>query len=226
MVGKMREGGGLSAERARRASGADSGSSVVSRGWFSMKRKAAAVVRLLSGEDLEALSRELGVTAATLSGWRDAFVSAGQSALKTWPAGCEGWPDRSAAGEDRRDGDGERAALGEDSSDGGGRPFGTREVDEMSRAISTPVGKVYGVARVCRVWERARSTVYHHRGKSQSGRPSRDGAVPRVPAAMRNWLSASDACYPSRPFTGRAMARCGLACATTAHGRPRSGHGG
>jgi hypothetical protein len=48
-----------------------------------MKRKAAAVVRLLAGEDLETLSRELGAPAATLSGWRDGFVSAGQSALKT-----------------------------------------------------------------------------------------------------------------------------------------------
>jgi len=56
---------------------------VVSRGRFSVKRKAAAVVRLLAGEDLEALSRELGVTAATLSGWRDAFLFAGQSALKS-----------------------------------------------------------------------------------------------------------------------------------------------
>lgn len=82
-MGKTRDGDGLSAEGARRASEADSGSPVVSRGRFSVKRKAAAVVRLLAGEDLETLSRELGVTAATLSGWRDAFLSAGQSALKT-----------------------------------------------------------------------------------------------------------------------------------------------
>jgi len=33
----------------------------------------------------------------------------------------------------------------------------------MSRAISTSTGKAYGVTRVCRVWEQARSTVYHHR---------------------------------------------------------------
>ena len=30
----------------------------------------------LAGEDLDALSRELGVTAATLSGWRDQFSPA------------------------------------------------------------------------------------------------------------------------------------------------------
>ena len=37
--------------------------------------KSAAVLRLLRGEDLETVSRELGVTAATLTGWRDAFLA-------------------------------------------------------------------------------------------------------------------------------------------------------
>ncbi len=37
--------------------------------------KQAAVLRLLRGEDLEALSRELGVTAATLSRWRGSLWS-------------------------------------------------------------------------------------------------------------------------------------------------------
>lgn len=40
------------------------------RGRFSAKRKADAVLCLLRGEELRALSRELGVTAATLSAWR------------------------------------------------------------------------------------------------------------------------------------------------------------
>lgn len=56
------------------------------RGRFSVKRKSAAVMRLLKGEDLDTLSRELGVLASTLSGWRDLFLSAGQSGLKTRPA--------------------------------------------------------------------------------------------------------------------------------------------
>jgi len=43
-------------------------------------------MRLLCGEDLETLSRELGVTAATLAAWRDAFVAAGQAALKARPS--------------------------------------------------------------------------------------------------------------------------------------------
>ena len=56
------------------------------RGRFSSQRKTATVLRLLRGEDLELVSRELGVTAATLSGWRDDFLAGGQAALKCRPA--------------------------------------------------------------------------------------------------------------------------------------------
>ena len=40
-------------------------------------------MRLLRGESLEAVSRELGVTAARLSQWRDAFVTGGTQGLKS-----------------------------------------------------------------------------------------------------------------------------------------------
>ena len=50
-------------------------------GRMSRQRKSAAVLRLLRGEDLETVSRELGVTAATLTGWHDAFLSGGEAAL-------------------------------------------------------------------------------------------------------------------------------------------------
>jgi transposase len=53
---------------------------------MSRRRKTAAVLRLLRGEDLETVSRSLGVTAATLSGWRDAFLAAGEAMLTTKPA--------------------------------------------------------------------------------------------------------------------------------------------
>ncbi len=56
------------------------------RGRFSSRRKTSAVLRLLRGEDLELVSRELGVTVATLSGWRDDFLAGGQAALKSRPA--------------------------------------------------------------------------------------------------------------------------------------------
>jgi len=53
---------------------------------MSAKRKQSAVLRLLRGEDLELVSRELAVPAAELSAWRDAFLAAGEAALKTRPA--------------------------------------------------------------------------------------------------------------------------------------------
>ena len=56
---------------------------------MSRPRKTAAVLRLLRGEDLETVSRSLGVTAATLSGWRDAFLAAGEASLSTRPADGE-----------------------------------------------------------------------------------------------------------------------------------------
>ena len=45
-------------------------------------RKRDAVLRVLRGEPLEIVARELAVTAADLSGWRDAFLDAGTASLK------------------------------------------------------------------------------------------------------------------------------------------------
>lgn len=80
----------LPAERGRSPSDAGSeaaaaaaGAAHNGRGRFSARRKTEAVLRLLRGEDLEILSRELGVTAATLAAWRDTFLVAGQASLKT-----------------------------------------------------------------------------------------------------------------------------------------------
>lgn len=52
-------------------------------GRFSARRKTEAVLRLLRGEELDTLSRELVVTAATLSGWREDFLRGGQAGLKS-----------------------------------------------------------------------------------------------------------------------------------------------
>src|SRR5512144_636593 len=49
---------------------------------FSAKRKLQAVSRLLRGEPLELVARELNVTAARLSSWRDQALLAAEAALK------------------------------------------------------------------------------------------------------------------------------------------------
>jgi transposase-like protein len=56
------------------------------RGRFSAQRKMEAVLRVLHGEPLDVVSRELGVTGGTLTGWRDRFLAGAQTALKSRPA--------------------------------------------------------------------------------------------------------------------------------------------
>ena len=53
----------------------------------------------------------------------------------------------------------------------------------MSEAISETTGKRYGVQRVCRVWERTRSSLYARRQRTQKRRsgdvPARCGPKPK-----------------------------------------------
>lgn len=53
------------------------------RGRFSSRKKVEAVLRVLRDEDLDLLSREVGITAATLSEWREQCVTSGQAGLKS-----------------------------------------------------------------------------------------------------------------------------------------------
>jgi transposase-like protein len=65
------------------AAGADNGREP---GRFSARRKTETILRVLRGEPLDGLARELGVTAATLAHWREQFLAGGQAALKSRPA--------------------------------------------------------------------------------------------------------------------------------------------
>jgi hypothetical protein len=76
--------GAGAAARAQHAGG--DGPAPERRRRMSARRQQSAVLRLLRGEDLELVSRELAVPAAELSAWRDAFLAAGEAALKTRPA--------------------------------------------------------------------------------------------------------------------------------------------
>lgn len=60
--------------------------SVSERGRWSSRRKMEVVLRALRGEDLDGLSRELGVTAGTIAQWREQFLAGGQAAVKSRPA--------------------------------------------------------------------------------------------------------------------------------------------
>ena len=69
------------AEGARRATGDAAGRGRGGR--FSARRKRETVLRLLRDEDLESVSRELGITAARAAQWRDRFLVGGQASLKS-----------------------------------------------------------------------------------------------------------------------------------------------
>lgn len=71
-------------EGTRRATGEASASPTRGgRGRWSARRKVSVVLELLRGADLESVSRRQGVTAATLSSWRDAFLASGEVGLKS-----------------------------------------------------------------------------------------------------------------------------------------------
>lgn len=70
------------ASSARAHDAGDGGAAADPAKRFSAKRKLGAVQRLLRGESLEAVSRELNVPVHRLSEWRDRALMAAESALK------------------------------------------------------------------------------------------------------------------------------------------------
>jgi hypothetical protein len=76
--------GAGTAERAPHAGG--DGPAPMLRRRMSAARKRDAVLRLLRGEDLELVSRDLAVTAAELGGWREQFLAGGEASLRSRPA--------------------------------------------------------------------------------------------------------------------------------------------
>ncbi len=70
-------------ERAHNAgAGAPSGAEARASQRFSAQRKLSAVTRLLRGEPLEVVARELNITVARLSEWRERARAAAAAAMK------------------------------------------------------------------------------------------------------------------------------------------------
>src|SRR3972149_5369009 len=67
----------------RRGSGSE-------RGRWSSRRKMEVVLRVLRGEDLDALSRELGVSASRLGQWRGTFLGGGMGGVGRRKGGPRG----------------------------------------------------------------------------------------------------------------------------------------
>ena len=162
-----------------------------------------AVLRLLRGEPLETLSRELGVEAHRLAAWRDDFLEGGKQGLKGRR------PDRS--GDDRALRQAERkvgaADHGERDPAGGGRKKGA--VDPAGEAAQLAMASQLPVAVVCRVLGAPRSSIYARRAQAGAGgRPGPATSIsdPDLVGLIRQVLASS-------PFAGEAPARSGPACA-------------
>ena len=68
-------------------------------GRWNSRRKAEIALRILKGEDLDGLSRELKVSTARLAQWRDDFLAAGQSGLMSREPDARDAGGREEAGE-------------------------------------------------------------------------------------------------------------------------------
>ena len=138
------------------------------RGRWSSRRKLEVVLRVLRGEDLDALSRELGVTGATIAQWRELFVASGQAGLRSRDTDERGVAIarmKTKIGELTMENEllRERARRAEAN-----HPFAAAEVESVSQTVSASAGRPYGVTFTCRVLEIPRSTVYADRARAQA----------------------------------------------------------
>ena len=147
------------------------------RGRFSARRKTEAVLRLLRGEDLDTLSRELGVTAATLSAWRDALPRRRHRRHEEPTGRRPGRAGRPPPGQGRPAHHGQRAAGAEVPAPGERPPFCLEEAERLARSASPGTGRPYGLQRVCRIFGLARSTAYYL--KAREAVPPEQRPVPR-----------------------------------------------
>lgn len=77
-MGKGRRRGSVGVEAVR-----DGDLSQHGGGRWSATRKTEIVLRLLRGEEIDLVSREIHVNAGTLASWREEFIAAGREGLKS-----------------------------------------------------------------------------------------------------------------------------------------------
>ena len=78
-MSRGRNGAAGGAKGTRRATVATPAAVRGGKGRWSARRKMTVVLELVRGAELEATSRKYGVTAATLTRWREAFLEGGEN---------------------------------------------------------------------------------------------------------------------------------------------------
>ena len=137
-----------------------------------------AVLRLLHGEPLDVLSRELGVEAHRLAAWRDDFLESGKQGLKGQRSDRSP-DDRALKQAERKIGQltMENEILRVAAEKGAADPAG--EAAQIAMACQLPV------AVVCQVLGAPRSSIYARRASAGAG--GRSGRPPR--SATPTWSS-------------------------------------
>ena len=194
-------------------------------GRFSAGRKREVVLRLLRGEDLESVSRAVGITAARASQWRDQFLVAGQAGLKSRAT--------EAVDEDNRR---LQAKVGEllmenewlyakvDHLEAGVPWPGEGRRDE-GRPVDLHPSGVWRAAGLPRVARRPLQRVCEASGDPRSRR--RVVAAGRsAPPRMTSWWPTFVGCSKLRRFMARATEKCGRSCGSRGGAPRRSGCGG
>ena len=187
-------------------------------GRMSRQRKRDAVLRRLRGEDLELVSRFLGVTAATLSGWRDAFLAGGEANLATRAESAEALESerlKAKLGEmllERELLEQKVAALE------AGRPLmrrrSRRGAGPPRPAAASPTG--WPACAGCGACRGPRFTDTGRRG----ARKHRGGEARQDRCRMRRWRTQSGPPFPAALSTAKATARFGRGCAWPGCGPP------
>ena len=201
--------GSARTEGARRATGvradaAAGGAGALAPGQrWSASRKRDVVLRLLRGESLDAVSREVGVELYRLEAWKER----GPGRSRAWAEGSGWGTGGRGAGHGQASHwgavDGGGTAAGPRPCRGAPPPFADAEVATMSATTSATTGRRYGIQRVCQAWERSRSTHYARRARArrrERGEPARRGPTPAHSDAQL--LAAVRADLARSPFQG------------------------
>ena len=168
---------------------------------WTVTRKREVALRLLRGEPVELLSRQLGVEIFRLEQWREKAIAGIDASLK------------------ERKGDPVKAELGiamkrigelimqvellEAKTETSG-PLGAAEVAAMSAATSPGTGLAYGLQRVCAAWGFARSSFYAMKSRQQATaeRPPAKRRGPKPSISDEALLVAIEADLEASPWEG------------------------
>jgi transposase len=141
---------------------------------WSVARERDVVMRLLRGEPLDQVSREVSVEIARLERWKERALAAMDEGLRERG---DSPVERELEEAKARIGDalhGERAAQ---EARGEGQAFSQAEVAQVSGETSASTGKLYGIERVCRVGGLARATFYAPRSRAAAVAARVEGTV-------------------------------------------------